>query len=74
MNHRKYFNMIYLLSLCSEGLCHFCRFCLSLAPVKEQCFDTGIVSALVTLLLSQDQDLLLHVSQAIARICYDSSK
>ncbi|XP_057215335.1 rap1 GTPase-GDP dissociation stimulator 1 isoform X2 [Triplophysa rosa] len=42
-------------------------------PVKEQCFDTGIVSALVTLLLNQDQDLLLHVSQAIARICYDSN-
>nr|XP_055032540.1 rap1 GTPase-GDP dissociation stimulator 1 isoform X1 [Misgurnus anguillicaudatus] len=43
------------------------------APVKEQCFDTGIVSALVTLLLSQDQDLLLYVSQAIARICYESN-
>ncbi|XP_051958951.1 uncharacterized protein si:dkey-21e13.3 [Xyrauchen texanus] len=43
------------------------------APVREQCFETGIVSALVTLLLSQDQDLLLHVSQAIARICYDSN-
>ncbi|XP_039521189.1 uncharacterized protein si:dkey-21e13.3 isoform X2 [Pimephales promelas] len=42
------------------------------APVREQCFETGIVSALVTLLLSQDQDLLLHVSQAIARICYDN--
>lgn len=46
----------------------------SLAPVREQCFETGIVSALVTLLLSQDQDLLLHVSQAIARICYNSSE
>ncbi|XP_051530134.1 rap1 GTPase-GDP dissociation stimulator 1-like [Myxocyprinus asiaticus] len=43
------------------------------APVREQCFDTGIVSALVTLLLSQDQDLLLHVTQGIARICYDSN-
>ncbi|XP_016101856.1 uncharacterized protein [Sinocyclocheilus grahami] len=43
------------------------------APVREQCFETGIVSALVTLLLSQDQDLLLHVSKAIARICYDSN-
>ncbi|KAI7796581.1 rap1 GTPase-GDP dissociation stimulator 1 isoform X1 [Triplophysa rosa] len=59
--------------LARDRLCHFCRFCLPSAPVKEQCFDTGIVSALVTLLLNQDQDLLLHVSQAIARICYDSN-
>lgn len=62
------------MSLYCVGLCHFCRFCLPSVPVKEQCFDTGIVSALVTLLLNQDQDLLLHVSQAIARICYDSSE
>ncbi|KAG9267930.1 hypothetical protein AMEX_G18808 [Astyanax mexicanus] len=43
------------------------------APVRDSCFDTGIISALLTLLLSKDQDLLLHVIRAIARICCDSN-
>lgn len=43
------------------------------APVRDSCFDSGIISALLTLLLSKDQDLLLHVSRAIGRICYDSN-
>ncbi|XP_017551386.1 rap1 GTPase-GDP dissociation stimulator 1 [Pygocentrus nattereri] len=43
------------------------------ALVRDSCFDTGIISALLTLLLSKDQDLLLHVSRAIGRICYDSN-
>ncbi|KAI4873196.1 hypothetical protein NFI96_019325 [Prochilodus magdalenae] len=43
------------------------------APVRDSCFETGIVSALLTLLLSKDEDLLLHVSRAIGRICYDSN-
>ncbi|XP_049320570.1 uncharacterized protein si:dkey-21e13.3 isoform X2 [Astyanax mexicanus] len=42
-------------------------------PVRDSCFDTGIISALLTLLLSKDQDLLLHVIRAIARICCDSN-
>ncbi|XP_072524036.1 rap1 GTPase-GDP dissociation stimulator 1 [Salminus brasiliensis] len=43
------------------------------APVRDSCFETGIISALLTLLLSKDEDLLLHVSRAIGRICYDSN-
>ncbi|GAA6104658.1 uncharacterized protein si:dkey-21e13.3 [Tachysurus ichikawai] len=42
------------------------------ACFRDSCFETGIVSALLTLLLSENQELLLHASRAIGRICCDS--
>ncbi|XP_053495153.1 uncharacterized protein si:dkey-21e13.3 [Ictalurus furcatus] len=43
------------------------------APFRDSCFETGIVSALMTLLLSENQELLLHASRAMGRICCDSN-
>ncbi|XP_026770376.1 uncharacterized protein si:dkey-21e13.3 [Pangasianodon hypophthalmus] len=43
------------------------------ASFRDSCFETGIVSALLTLLLSENPELLLHVSRAIGRICCDSN-
>ncbi|KAI5623357.1 hypothetical protein C0J50_17144, partial [Silurus asotus] len=40
---------------------------------SNSCFETGIVSALLTLLFSENQELLLHVSRAIGRICCNSN-
>ncbi|KAK3559507.1 hypothetical protein QTP86_013681, partial [Hemibagrus guttatus] len=40
---------------------------------RDSCFETGIVSALLTLLLSENLELLLHVSRAIGRICCNSN-
>ncbi|XP_048089693.1 rap1 GTPase-GDP dissociation stimulator 1 [Alosa alosa] len=41
--------------------------------IRERCFHTGISSALLSLLGSSDQELLLHVGRAISRIGYDST-
>ncbi|MBN3295869.1 GDS1 protein, partial [Amia calva] len=43
------------------------------AAVREPCIEAGLVSALVPLLESSDQDLLLHTGRAIGRICFDNS-
>ncbi|XP_030631287.1 rap1 GTPase-GDP dissociation stimulator 1 [Chanos chanos] len=42
------------------------------APVREKCFEAGVVSALLTLLLSEEPDTILLSTRAIGRICYDS--
>uniref|UniRef100_A0A4W4EAE9 Uncharacterized protein n=1 Tax=Electrophorus electricus TaxID=8005 RepID=A0A4W4EAE9_ELEEL len=43
------------------------------AAVREQCIEAGLVAALVPLLNSLDQDLLLHAGRAIGRICFDNT-
>ncbi|XP_015203333.1 rap1 GTPase-GDP dissociation stimulator 1 [Lepisosteus oculatus] len=43
------------------------------ATVREPCIEAGLVSALVPLLESSDEDLLLHTGRAIGRICFDNS-
>ncbi|XP_031417195.1 rap1 GTPase-GDP dissociation stimulator 1 isoform X2 [Clupea harengus] len=41
--------------------------------VRERCFHSGISSALLSLLSSSDQELLLHTGRAIGRIGYDNT-
>ncbi|XP_036402625.1 rap1 GTPase-GDP dissociation stimulator 1 [Megalops cyprinoides] len=43
------------------------------ASVRERCIEAGLVNALLPLLNSSDQDLLLHTGRAIGRICFDNS-
>ncbi|XP_041124639.1 rap1 GTPase-GDP dissociation stimulator 1 isoform X2 [Polyodon spathula] len=43
------------------------------ADVREPCIEAGFVSALVPLLETSDQELLLHTGRAIGRICFDNS-
>ncbi|XP_033882753.2 rap1 GTPase-GDP dissociation stimulator 1-A-like isoform X1 [Acipenser ruthenus] len=43
------------------------------AEVREPCIQAGFVSALVPLLETSDQELLLHTGRAIGRICFDNS-
>ncbi|KAL7889755.1 hypothetical protein AOLI_G00020130 [Acnodon oligacanthus] len=43
------------------------------AAVRERCIEAGLVTALVPLLNSSDQDLLLHTGRAIGRICFDNT-
>ncbi|KAL0984092.1 hypothetical protein UPYG_G00136980 [Umbra pygmaea] len=40
--------------------------------IKERCGEAGVSSALVSLLVCMDQELLVHAGHAIARLCYDS--
>ncbi|XP_039623960.1 rap1 GTPase-GDP dissociation stimulator 1 isoform X2 [Polypterus senegalus] len=40
---------------------------------KKPCVDAGLVSALIPLLESSDQELLLHAGRAIGRICFDNN-
>ncbi|TSK22610.1 Rap1 GTPase-GDP dissociation stimulator 1 [Bagarius yarrelli] len=43
------------------------------AAVRERCIQAGLVTALVPLLNSPDQELLLHTGRAIGRICFDNT-
>uniref|UniRef100_A0A3B3RF58 Si:dkey-191g9.5 n=1 Tax=Paramormyrops kingsleyae TaxID=1676925 RepID=A0A3B3RF58_9TELE len=40
--------------------------------VRERCIEAGLVTALLPLLKSSDQELLLHTGRAIGRICFDN--
>uniref|UniRef100_A0A674IFG0 Rap1 GTPase-GDP dissociation stimulator 1 n=1 Tax=Terrapene triunguis TaxID=2587831 RepID=A0A674IFG0_9SAUR len=42
--------------------------------MKKPCIDAGLVLALVPLLESTDQEMLLHAGRAIGHICYENSK
>ncbi|KAM9325458.1 rap1 GTPase-GDP dissociation stimulator 1-like [Gastrophryne carolinensis] len=41
---------------------------------RKPCIDAGLVTALVPLLQSLDQELLLHAGRAIGRICYENNE
>ncbi|KAJ8014146.1 hypothetical protein DPEC_G00037220 [Dallia pectoralis] len=43
------------------------------AAVRDPCIDAGLVTVLVPLLNSTDQELLLHTGRAIGRICFDNT-
>ncbi|XP_035255439.1 rap1 GTPase-GDP dissociation stimulator 1 isoform X4 [Anguilla anguilla] len=43
------------------------------ASVRERCIEAGLVTALLPMLNSSDQDLLLHTGRAIGRICFENS-
>ncbi|XP_064177108.1 rap1 GTPase-GDP dissociation stimulator 1 isoform X1 [Anguilla rostrata] len=43
------------------------------ASERGRCVEAGLGTALLSLLISTDQDLLLHTCRAIGRICYDNS-
>lgn len=45
-----------------------------IAAVRERCIQAGLVTALVPLLNSSNQELLLHTGRAIGRICFDNSE
>nr|XP_046224539.1 rap1 GTPase-GDP dissociation stimulator 1 isoform X1 [Oncorhynchus gorbuscha] len=40
--------------------------------IRERCGEAGVSSALLSVLVSRDQELLIHAGRAIARICYES--
>ncbi|KAK7811037.1 hypothetical protein U0070_010196 [Myodes glareolus] len=42
--------------------------------MRIPCVDAGLISPLVQLLNSQDQDVLLQTGRALGNICYDSRK
>ncbi|KAJ8250541.1 hypothetical protein COCON_G00224630 [Conger conger] len=41
--------------------------------VRDRCVEAGLVSALLPMLNSSDQELLLHTGRAIGRICFENS-
>ncbi|KAJ8418400.1 hypothetical protein AAFF_G00141090 [Aldrovandia affinis] len=43
------------------------------ASVRDRCIEAGLVTALLPLLNSSDQDLLLHTGRAIGRICFENN-
>ncbi|KAL0964416.1 hypothetical protein UPYG_G00323560 [Umbra pygmaea] len=43
------------------------------AAVREPCIEAGLVTVLVPLLNSTDEELLLHAGRAIGRICFDNT-
>ncbi|XP_071235815.1 rap1 GTPase-GDP dissociation stimulator 1-like isoform X1 [Salvelinus alpinus] len=43
------------------------------AAVRDPCIDAGLVTVLVPLLNSADEELLLHTGRAIGRICFDNT-
>lgn len=45
-----------------------------LAAVRERCIEAGLVTVLVPLLKSTDQDQLLHTGRAIGRICFENGE
>ncbi|KAJ8248453.1 hypothetical protein GJAV_G00242170 [Gymnothorax javanicus] len=43
------------------------------ASVRDRCIEAGLVTALLPMLNSSDQDLLLHSGRAIGRICFENN-
>ncbi|CAB1312624.1 unnamed protein product, partial [Coregonus sp. 'balchen'] len=43
------------------------------AAVRNTCIEAGLVTVLVPLLNSADEELLLHTGRAIGRICFDNT-
>lgn len=48
--------------------------CLLTAVVRKGFGDAGLATALLSVLTSSDQELLVHAARAISRISYDSCK
>lgn len=58
--------------LCIHSLTSIHSFCLLPAVVRKGFGDAGLVTALLSVLTSPDQELLLHAARAISRISYDN--
>ncbi len=56
-----------------KNVCNHCFVCV-LAAVRERCIEAGLVTTLVPLLNSPDQDQLLHTGRAIGRICFENGE
>ncbi|XP_066454828.1 rap1 GTPase-GDP dissociation stimulator 1-A-like [Eleutherodactylus coqui] len=59
---------------CSEKVAHVLAELAKNEESRKPCIDAGLVMALVPLLQSSDQELLLHAGRAIGRICYDNNE
>ncbi|XP_069609225.1 rap1 GTPase-GDP dissociation stimulator 1-A-like isoform X2 [Ranitomeya imitator] len=59
---------------CAEKVAHVLAELAKNEETRKPCIDAGLVLALVPLLQSSDQELLLHVGRAIGRICYDNNE
>ncbi|KAJ0060667.1 hypothetical protein NL108_016848, partial [Boleophthalmus pectinirostris] len=46
----------------------------STALVRKGFGDSGLVPALISVLTSPNEDLLIHSATALSRMCYDNSK
>ncbi|KAM4030251.1 rap1 GTPase-GDP dissociation stimulator 1-like isoform 1-T1 [Anomaloglossus baeobatrachus] len=58
---------------CAEKVAHVLAELAKNEETRKPCIDAGLVLALVPLLQSSDQELLLHAGRAIGRICYDNN-
>ncbi|KAM3913566.1 rap1 GTPase-GDP dissociation stimulator 1-A-like [Leptodactylus fuscus] len=59
---------------CAEKVAHVLAELAKNEETRKPCIDAGLVMALVPLLQSSDQELLLHAGRAIGRICYDNNE
>ncbi|XP_073542078.1 rap1 GTPase-GDP dissociation stimulator 1-A-like isoform X4 [Phyllobates terribilis] len=59
---------------CAEKVAHVLSELAKNEETRKPCIDAGLVMALVPLLQSSDQELLLHAGRAIGRICYDNNE
>ncbi|XP_044153536.1 rap1 GTPase-GDP dissociation stimulator 1-like isoform X2 [Bufo gargarizans] len=58
---------------CTEKVAHVLAELAKNEETRKPCIDAGLVTALVPLLQSSDQQLLLHAGRAIGRICYENN-
>ncbi|KAM4704456.1 rap1 GTPase-GDP dissociation stimulator 1-like isoform 3-T3 [Rhinophrynus dorsalis] len=58
---------------CAEKAAHVLAELAKNEETRKPCIDAGLVMALVPLLASSDQEMLLHAGRAIGRICYENS-
>ncbi|XP_044153537.1 rap1 GTPase-GDP dissociation stimulator 1-like isoform X3 [Bufo gargarizans] len=59
---------------CTEKVAHVLAELAKNEETRKPCIDAGLVTALVPLLQSSDQQLLLHAGRAIGRICYENNE
>ncbi|XP_071987047.1 rap1 GTPase-GDP dissociation stimulator 1-A-like isoform X4 [Engystomops pustulosus] len=59
---------------CAEKVAHILAELAKNEETRKPCIDAGLVMALVPLLQSSDQELLLHAGRAIGRICYGNNE
>ncbi|XP_040293189.1 rap1 GTPase-GDP dissociation stimulator 1-like isoform X2 [Bufo bufo] len=59
---------------CAEKVAHVLAELAKNEETRKPCIDAGLVTALVPLLQSSDQELLLHAGRAIGRICYENNE
>ncbi|XP_053305831.1 rap1 GTPase-GDP dissociation stimulator 1-A-like isoform X2 [Spea bombifrons] len=58
---------------CAEKAAHVLAELAKNEETRKPCIEAGLVIALVPLLQSSDQEILLHAGRAIGRICYENN-